>query len=106
MPGRTDYLVELRGFEPMAIAGAGRSQAIEADSHPSSRRSLSVRSIATAVLPDSLGPIPPDKRHVPRGRPVAGVVRLSRLFSGRSSPDLAPLGIAACPGSSAVRMNC
>ena len=23
MPGRADYLVERRGFEPMAIAGAG-----------------------------------------------------------------------------------
>jgi hypothetical protein len=28
MPGRADFLVELRGFEPMAIARAGRSRAI------------------------------------------------------------------------------
>ena len=31
-PGRfADYLVERRGFEPMAIAGAGRSRATESD---------------------------------------------------------------------------
>jgi hypothetical protein len=28
---RSDFLVELRGFEPMAIAGAGRSRATESD---------------------------------------------------------------------------
>jgi hypothetical protein len=31
MPVLADWLVELRGFEPMAIAGAGRSRATESD---------------------------------------------------------------------------
>jgi hypothetical protein len=51
-----DFLVELRGFEPMAITGAGRSRATESDGGQARRakgRSLPART-ATAASTGSI----------------------------------------------------